>query len=142
MELRHLQHFVAVAEERHFTRAAQRLNIAQSALSSSIRTLEDDLQSRLFVRSTRSVALTAAGAAFLDRAQEALKVIEAGRQLVREIEGLKCGSIAIGTAHSLPTFIALPDLIARFHAAYPGIEVRLRQGETADLIDRLVHGDA
>ena len=140
MELRHLQHFVAVAEERHFTRAAQRLNIAQSALSSSIRTLEDDLQSRLFVRSTRSVALTAAGAAFLDRAQEALKVIEAGRQLVREIEGLKCGSIAIGTAHSLPTFIALPDLIARFHAAYPGIEVRLRQGETADLIDRLVHG--
>ena len=140
MELRQLQHFVAVADERHFTRASRRLHIAQSALSSSVKALEEELQSRLFVRSTRSVRLTPSGQAFLDKALEALKAVQAGRQAVREIEGLVAGSIAIGTAHSLPNFIDLPNLIARFHADHPDIEVSLQQGETQSLVDRLRQG--
>lgn len=140
MELRHLAHFIAVAEERHFTRAAQRLNIAQSALSSSVKALEDELKSRLFVRSTRSVQLTRSGEVFLDKAREALQVIQSARQAVSEVEGLKTGSIAIGTAHSLPNFIALPSLIARFHDEHPGIEVRLKQGDTLGLLDQLRRG--
>jgi DNA-binding transcriptional LysR family regulator len=140
MELRQLQHFAAVAEERHFTRASRRLHIAQSALSSSVKALEEELQSRLFVRSTRSVQLTPSGQAFLEKAREALKAVQAGRHAVREIEGLAAGSIAIGTAHSLPNFIDLPSLIARFHDHYPDIEVSLQQGETLGLVDRLRQG--
>ena len=73
MELRQLQHFIAVAEELNFTRAADRVHIVQSALSSSIRGLEDELRARLFVRSTRQVRLTPAGRAFLEKAREALQ---------------------------------------------------------------------
>ena len=65
MELRHLQHFIAVAEELNFTRAAERVHIVQSALSTSIRSLEEELRVRLFVRSTKQVQLTPAGRAFL-----------------------------------------------------------------------------
>jgi DNA-binding transcriptional LysR family regulator len=140
MELRHLQHFLAVAEEKNFTRAAQRVHIVQSALSTSIRSLEDELHSRLFVRGTRQVRLTPAGQAFLATAREALRVIDAGRDTIADIEGLRCGTLSLGTVHSLPAFLDLPSLIARFHALQPGIEVRLRQGDTASLLEQLQNG--
>ena len=140
MELRHLQHFIAVAEERSFTRAAERVHIVQSALSTSVRTLEEELQARLFVRSTRQVQLTPAGRAFLEKAREALRVIDTGREAVAAIEGLRFGSLSIGTVHSLPAFLDLPSLIARFHAVNPGIEVRLRQGDAPELMEQLRAG--
>ena len=140
VELRHLQHFIAVAEERNFTRAAQRVHIVQSALSTSIRALEEELQARLFVRSTRQVQLTPAGRAFLEKAREALRVIDVGCETVANIEGLRSGSLSIGTVHSLPAFLDLPSLIARFHAASPGIEVRLRQGDSVGLVEQLRAG--
>ena len=140
MELRHLQHFIAVAEERNFTRAAQRVHIVQSALSTSIRALEEELHARLFVRSTRQVHLTPAGRAFLEKAREALRVIDIGCETVASIEGLRSGSLSIGTVHSLPAFLDLPSLISRFHAATPGIEVRLRQGDSVGLVEQLRAG--
>jgi len=140
MELRHLQHFIAVAEELNFTRAAERVHIVQSALSTSIRTLEDDLRARLFVRSTKQVQLTPAGRAFLERAREVLRVIDIGREMVADIEGLRKGSLSIGTVHSLPAFLDLPSLIYRYHAINPGIEVRLRQGDAASLMAQLRAG--
>lgn len=140
MELRHLQHFIAVAEERNFTRAARRVHIVQSALSTSIRALEEELQARLFVRGPRQVHLTPAGRAFLEKAREVLRVIDIGRETVAEIEGLRSGSLSIGTVHSLPAFLDLPSLIARFHKANPGIEVRLRQGDSAGLVAQLRTG--
>ena len=140
LELRQLQHFIAVAEERHFTRAAQRVNIVQSALSSSIRALEEELNSRLVMRNTRNVQLTPAGQAFLERAREAIRTIEAGRDAVADIENLRSGTLSIGSVHTLPAFLDLPSLIARFHAANPGIEVRLRQSDTTSLIEQLRTG--
>lgn len=140
MELRHLQHFLAVAEEQNFTRAAQRVHIVQSALSTSIRALEDELRSKLFVRGARQVRLTPAGRAFLATAREALRVIDAGRETIADIEGLRSGSLSLGTVHSLPAFLDLPSLIARFHALNPGIEVRLRQGDAAGLLEQLQNG--
>jgi DNA-binding transcriptional LysR family regulator len=140
MELRHLHHFIVVAEELNFTRAAERVHIVQSALSTSIRTLEEELQSRLFVRSTRQVQLTPAGHAFLKTAREVLRVIDIGREAVADIEGLRSGSLSIGTVHSLPAFLDLPTLISRYHATNPGIEVRVRQGDAAGLIDQLRAG--
>ena len=140
MELRQLQHFIAVAEERHFTRAAQRVNIVQSALSSSIRALEEELNSRLVMRNTRNVQLTPAGQALLERAREALRILDAGRDEVADIENLRSGTLSIGSVHTLPSFLDLPSLIARFHAANPGIEVRLRQSDTTTLIEHLRTG--
>ena len=79
MELRQLAHFMAVAEERHFTRAAARVHLTQSSLSSSIRALERELGSDLFVRSARQVGLTEAGRALLPGAQRAVAAAEAGQ---------------------------------------------------------------
>lgn len=140
MELRHLQHFIAVAEEQSFTRAAQRVHIVQSALSTSIRTLEEELQAKLFVRGTRRIWLTPAGRAFLGSAREALRVLDDGRVTVADIEGLRSGSLSLGTVHSLPAFLDLPELLARFHARNPRIEVRLRQGDAAGLLEQLQQG--
>lgn len=140
MELRHLKHFIVVAEELNFTRAAERVHIAQSALSTSVRMLEEDLRAKLFVRSTKQVQLTPAGRAFLEKAREILRAVESGREKVAEIEGLRSGSLSIGTVHSLPVFLNLPMLISRYHAENPGIELRLRQGETAGLLEQLRTG--
>ena len=137
MELRHIQHFIVVAEELNFTRAAERVHIVQSALSTSIRALEAELNARLFVRSTRQVRLTPAGRAFLGKAREVLSVIDAGREMVADVEGLRRGTLSIGTVHSLPAFLDLPSLISRYHAIAPGIEVRLRQGDSAGLMEQL-----
>lgn len=140
MELRQLQHFLAVAEERHFTRAAQRVNIVQSALSASIRALEEELGAPLFVRSTRQVRLTAAGQVFLDKARLALGAVEEGRRAVEAVTGLRRGTLSIGTVQSLPAFLDLPPLLARFHALHPGVEVRLCQGSSTALLDRVRNG--
>ena len=137
MELRHLQHFIAVAEELNFTRAAERIHIVQSALSSSIRSLENELKAPLLVRSTRQVQLTPAGIAFLERAREAIRVIESGFETVADIAGLRRGSLSIGTVHTLPAFLDLPSLMGAYHEANPGIEVRMRQADASSLIDLL-----
>ena len=140
MELRHLQHFIAVAEERSFTRAAERIHIVQSALSSSIKALEGELKASLFIRSTRQVQLTPAGTAFLQRAREALRVIDSGCETVADIAGLRRGSLSIGSVHTLPAFLDLPALIARYHSSKPGIEVRMRQGDADGLMEQLRSG--
>ena len=133
MELRQLQYFVAVAEERQFTRAARRVNIVQSALSTSIRALEIELGAPLFTRSTRQVRLTNAGEMLLDRAKLILNEIRNARTAVAAGQGLEHGTLKIGTVQSLPAFLDLPSLLARFHEHHPGIEIRLIQGSATYL---------
>jgi DNA-binding transcriptional LysR family regulator len=96
VDIRQLQHFVAVAEEKHFTRAAQRVNIVQSALSNSIRLLEEELDAKLFVRSTRQVRLTDAGRILLDKAKAALESIRDAREAVAAVRNLQRGTLSIG----------------------------------------------
>jgi DNA-binding transcriptional LysR family regulator len=134
VELRQLQHMVALAEEQHFTRAARRVNIVQSALSTSIRQLEAELDAPLFVRNTRQVSLTAAGKVFLGKARVALAAIADARDAVAAVQGLRRGTLSIGTMQSLPPFLDLPAMIERFHTQYPDIEVRLSQGASSDLL--------
>ncbi|MDB5453479.1 MAG: transcriptional regulator, LysR family [Caulobacteraceae bacterium] len=140
MEMRQLQHFVAVAEELSFTRAAQRVNIVQSALSTSVRTLELELEAQLFVRSTRQVRLTAIGQAFLHKARAALDAVGDARATVKAMRGLEQGVLNIGTVQSLPAFLDLPALLARFHAQHAGVEVRLCQGSSTQLLDKVRSG--
>lgn len=139
MELRQLRYFVTVAEECHFTRAAKRLHVAQSGLSSSIRSLERELGASLFVRSTRQVQLTAAGRALLVEARRAIAASDAGRDAVAAVQGLLRGSLAIGSLQCLHV-VHLPTVLAGFLSAHPGIEISLLQGGSAELTTHVAHG--
>jgi DNA-binding transcriptional LysR family regulator len=140
VELRQLEYFVAVAEERHFTRAAARMHVAQSGLSASIRSLERELGASLFVRNTRSVELTDEGHALLTEARHTLAGVAAAKDAVAAVQGLLRGTLAVGTLQCLGA-VDLPAILARFHAAHPGVEIRLRQGGSTDLIERVRTGD-
>lgn len=137
MDLRQLRHFIAAAEEQHFSRAARRANVVQSALSTSIRTLEAELGAQLFVRTTRQVRLTEAGRVLLDRARIVLDAARDAREAVARVAGLEQGTLHLGATPSLPGFIDLPALLALFHERYPGIEVHLTQGNARQLLDKL-----
>ncbi|XVS64238.1 LysR family transcriptional regulator [Actinosynnema sp. CA-299493] len=134
MELRQLEYFVAVAEECHFTRAARRMHVAQSGLSASIRALEVELGAPLFVRSTRQVELTQAGRALLVEARRVLGTIDAARDAVAAVQGLLRGTLAVGSTQCLHA-VHLPAVLARFHELHPGVELRLRQGGSVELVD-------
>lgn len=137
MELRQLRHFIAVAEEGNFTRAAERCHIVQSALSTSIRLLEEELGARLLVRTTRHVSLSAAGIMFLDSARSALQTLDRASQNVAEIMAVRRGRLSIGTVQSLPPFLDLASLLSRFYKAHPQVEVRLMQGGAAELNNKV-----
>jgi DNA-binding transcriptional LysR family regulator len=134
VELRQLEHFVAVAQECHFTRAAKRLHIAQSGLSASIRSLERELGAPLFLRSTRQVQLTPAGQALLGEALRALSASNAAKDAVAAVQGLLRGRLSIGSLQCLHA-VHVPTLLARFLSAHPGLEIRLRQGGSDELIE-------
>lgn len=139
VELRQLEHFVAVAQECHFTRAAQRLHIAQSGLSASIRSLERELGATLFLRSTRQVQLTAAGQALLVEALRALSASNAAKEAVAAVQGLLRGSLSIGSLQCLHA-VHLPTLLSGFLGRHPGLEIRLRQGGSDELVEQVSMG--
>jgi DNA-binding transcriptional LysR family regulator len=140
VELRQLEHFVAAAEERHFTRAAQRLHIVQSGLSASIRALERELGTPLFVRSTRRVELTQAGLALLPEARRTLAAATTAADAVAAVQGLVRGTLAVGTMQILPPAVDLVAILGRFHAQHPGVELRLRQAGTGTLLGEVAAG--
>lgn len=137
MELRQLRHFMAVAEEGNFTRAAERCHIVQSALSTSIRALEGELGARLFVRTTRHVSLSAAGEAYLEQVRRALDMLDRASGDVADIHAIRKGRLSIGTVQSLPPFLDLSSLMSRFHERHAQIEIRLVQGGAFDLNDKV-----
>lgn len=142
MELRQLGHFIAVAEERHFTRAATRVHLTQSSLSSSIRSLERELGSELFVRSTRQVELTEAGRALLPAAVRAVAAAEEGRDAVAGVKGLLRGQLTLGTIQSQTIGpINIPALLARYHRRHPAVRIRLHQAGVSSLVKRTADGE-
>ncbi|MGW7056306.1 LysR family transcriptional regulator [Streptomyces sp. NPDC054887] len=139
MELRHLEYFVAVAEECHFTRAAQRLMVSQSGLSASVRELERELGTALFARTTRSVGLTDAGRALLAEARRTLAAARAAKDAVAAVQGLLRGTLTVGTEQCIAG-VHVPGLLARFHQRHPQVEIRLRQAGSAQLIEEVGSG--
>jgi DNA-binding transcriptional LysR family regulator len=139
VELRQLEYFIAVAEESHFTRAAKRMQVAQSGLSASIRALERELGASLFLRSTRSVKLTAAGNALLVEARRALSATDAAKDAVAAVNGLLRGSLAVGSLQCLHS-LHLPAVLARVAAAYRGLDISLRQGGSHELTEQVRAG--
>jgi DNA-binding transcriptional LysR family regulator len=140
MDLRQLRSLVTLADERHFTRAAARLHIAQPALSQHVKRLEDELGIALVDRTTRHVALTAAGERLVGRARRALAEIEAATEELSELAGIRSGRVVIGSMRSTGRF-DLSLLLAAFHARHPGIELIVREEPSEVMLQRL-HADA
>lgn len=134
MELRQLRYFIAVVEERSFTRAAQQLYIAQPGISAQIKNLEREVGQKLLDRAGREVRLTAAGTAFLPHAREALTAVQRGQDSVDAVAGLTQGTITLGTVPNLSfDQFDLPILITQFHQLYPGIDINLIEDNADEL---------
>jgi len=131
IELRQLRHFVAVAEEMHFGRAAQRLHMTQPPLSQSIQALEALLGTPLFARTSRSVTLTPAGAALLPHARQLLQDVQALPDLARRAAAGESGRLALAFV-STADYSVLPPFLRQFRAAYPQVQIELREA-TSDL---------
>jgi DNA-binding transcriptional LysR family regulator len=138
MELRHLRYFVAVAEDLHFGRAAQRLKIAQPPLSQQIQKLERELGVALFTRSRRSVQLTEAGRALLPEAQRILAAATTAADLARRAGAGEVGHLSIGFVSSA-MYLMLPRLLRHLHHDAPNVRVTLRDMPTHNVVDGLLH---
>lgn len=141
MELRQLDHFVAIAEDHSFTKAARRLNYVQSALSVSVQALERELGVRLFDRTTHRVTLTGAGEALLPAARRTLAAAEETRDLAATVRGVLRGTLRVGLMQSF-TFVDVPGLLGRFRSQHPDVEIQVRPaaGGAAALLDELRQG--
>jgi DNA-binding transcriptional LysR family regulator len=139
MELRHLRYFVAIAEERSFTRAAERLWIAQPGLSTQMRRLEAELGVRLLERHTRGVDLTDAGELFLERARATLAAAEDALSTGRDLEAGLVGTVRLGLPVEAPAGFA-PSLLAAFGRDRPDVEVTVFESYCGTLLRDLRDG--
>lgn len=131
MDRRNLECFVALADEAHFHRAAERCNISQPGISQQLRKLEEYLGVTLLNRSSRQVSLTPAGAVFLIEARRILHDIDNAAHIARRVgQGLQ-GTLVVGSTAS-GLFILLPEIIAHFTALHPAIQVDVRHMTTHD----------
>lgn len=129
MEFRQLRYFVTVAQELHFGRAAELLDITQPALSKQIRVLETDIGIQLFIQTKRTVNLTPAGEVFLSQAQQLLKQAESAIAIARRTAKGEVGKLTIGFTPTA-TYTVLPKLIGSFRSCYPQVEVEMLELST------------
>ncbi|MBH5334971.1 LysR family transcriptional regulator [Streptomyces pactum] len=139
MQLHQLRYFAAVADTRHFTRAAERLHIAQPSLSQQIRALERELGAELFHRARGNITLTDAGQALLPLARQILADTETAHREVQEVVQLRRGRVRLGAPPSLCASL-VPDVLRAFHRSYPGVELFVDEGGSKDLVRTLAAG--
>jgi DNA-binding transcriptional LysR family regulator len=141
IDLRHLRYFLAVAEELHFGRAAVRLHMAQPPLSQQIRRLEEEIGYPLFLRSSRSVKLTPAGKALVDRARRTLQKADEDIEAVRSVARGDVGVLKVGFVGSA-MLTKLPSILGRYRRLYPRVQLHLAELHTSQLLDALRDGSA
>lgn len=141
IETRLLQQFIAVAEELHFNRAAQRLHMAQPPLSQAIRRLEQEIGAPLFERNSRSVALTAAGTVFLQWARTVLETLDQGVEHTRRVAKGMEGHLTL-TFINLAPYGQLLQVLRRFRSDYPAVALTMQEATTQEQVDALEHGRA
>jgi LysR family transcriptional regulator, transcription activator of glutamate synthase operon len=136
MELSQLRYLVALAEERHFTRAAAREHIAQPALSQQIRRLEDELGLALVDRTTRRVEMTEAGHLLVARARRVLAELDAAHTEMQAIRGVEVGHVTVGALHTMG-LVDVSLVLAIFHRRHPGVELTVREQSSEELAEML-----
>ena len=141
MTLEQLRVFVAVAERQHVTRAAEALNLAQSAVSSAIAGLEVRHEVKLFNRVGRGIELTQAGTLFLAEARAVLARAESAELVLSELGGLERGTLVVQASQTIASFW-LPRHLVAFRRAYPRIDIRLSIGNTAEVAAAIHAGTA
>ena len=140
LEVREARYFVAVAEELHFGRAAERLHMSQPPLSQTIKTLEQRLGTKLLTRTTRAVALTSAGEVLLEQCRRLVNVADEAETATRHAATGQIGRLRIGAVTSA-FFDPLPAMLAAFRSQHPRVEVVLRELDTQDAVRALAdHG--
>ncbi len=139
MQLQQLRYFAAVAELRHFTRAAEALGVSQPSLSKQVHSLEADLGAPLFDRARGNITLTAAGRALLPLARRILDDVDTARLEVQELVGLRRGRLRLGATPSLCTSL-VAQVLRRFHDAYPPVRLAVEEGGSQDLVRDLARG--
>jgi DNA-binding transcriptional LysR family regulator len=136
MDLNQLRYLVALAEERHFTRAAAREHIAQPALSQQIRRLEDEVGLALVERTTRRVAITDAGELLVGRARRILAELEAADTELQALRGVQTGHVTVGSLHTMgPVDLSL--VLSLFHQRHPEVELTVREQSSEELAEML-----
>jgi DNA-binding transcriptional LysR family regulator len=141
MTLEQLRIFVAVAERQHVTRAAEALNLTQSAVSSAVTALETRHAVVLFDRVGRNIVLNQAGKAFLPQAREILAKVASAEAALDDIAGLSRGTLSIQASQTISSYW-LPPRLAAFHRLYPGIEIEIAIGNTAQVAKAVTDGFA
>jgi DNA-binding transcriptional LysR family regulator len=139
VQLQQLAYFVAVADTRHFTRAAEEVHVSQPSLSQQIKALERELGAELFSRARGHITLTDAGEALLPLARRILADADTARQEVQELAHLRRGRVRLGATPSLCTGL-LPDVLRAFHDRHPGIALLVEEGGSHDLVRELARG--
>jgi DNA-binding transcriptional LysR family regulator len=140
VQLQQLRYFVAVANHRHFTRAADGMGVAQPTLSKQIHSLEADIGAPLFDRARGNITLTPAGATLLPLARRILADVDTARREVQELIGLRRGRVRLGATPSLSTTL-VAQVLRRYRAAYPGIDPQVEEGGSQDLVRHLTGGE-
>ena len=138
MEFRHLRYFLTLAEELHFGRAARRLSISQPPLSLNIQQLEASVGARLFTRSSKQVALTAAGLALVPAARALLDQAAQAARHARDVGQGMAGSLAIGFAGTM-LYSGLPGILERFQAQHPLLRLMLKELSSSEQLVELAH---
>ncbi len=136
MELRQLRYFIAVAEEKHFGRAAERLHMAQPPLSQQIKKLEEDLGVMLFNRTKRSVKLTREGSRFLAVARNTLDTLNTGAEQLRMMARGEVGRVRVGFINSAAQS-NFPDAVAAFRRDHPSIALDIQDTHTPEAMEKL-----
>jgi DNA-binding transcriptional LysR family regulator len=137
MSVRRLSHVVALAEERSFARAAERVHLSQPALSRSIQAIEEELGLRLFDRAARGVAITHAGKMVVERAR---RVLFEAKRLARDVELLKsheAGEVRMALG-PYPTMVLMPDLLVEFARRHPAVEMKVEVNQGVQMVDMLL----
>lgn len=140
MDLRHLRTFVAVAELRHFARAANLCNLSQPAVSHQIAQLESDLGAKLLNRAARRVSLTVAGEVFLEETHRILSAVDRAHERMQEVARGAVGRIRLG-ATATPGLYMLPPLLAAYRKAHPTFDLRFEIGSTHAIGERVARND-
>ena len=139
MELRHIRYFLAVAEEMNFTRAAERLHIAQPPLSRQIQELEAELDAKLFIRKPHALQLTEEGVLFRQYAQQILELVKKSSEDIREMEHGLQGTLYLASVEGYAPRL-FSEWIAEFHRVYPHVTYNMWNGNSDEVVNRVMKG--